>query len=464
MNKGLADLMKALGAKYWDPLPADQHKWQRAASEPPLYRMWSWLVTHTVGVGHRSAYAVSSDGRELHMEHAIKDLEMDHANAYRTWREGVAKGLWRAGTDEEGRRRLYLTGKVRAKEVSPVGEEKAKDVCADSWPPYILQQIKKLNQDQQVLFWKEAAAELALEETLRADLDAVRRRLIAERQDTLLQRFGVKVRPQKEHVPKNVPPEIHEQRKQRVENLLPVVAPVVHRYAQTVLDFAHSLKNGVRTLPESDAQTSATLLTPDTSREPQKRRAGEPSSGDRAHKASAGHGRQEAPKYLHSLSTLPALTEEEQEAENLLWTMFRHLQEENRHTDFGSELLSRERRCDVVAVRNMLVILGAGNVNQFILWVSAKMKGIDRNGLAKLPSRAPGDVKGPRSLGLFTFWAKDYAAKLDEAARERVSPQRRREEIAAAVNILRDPDETDAAKQYARDLLHTHGVEQGASA
>ena len=69
-------------------------------------------------------------------------------------------------------------------------------------------------------------------------------------------------------------------------------------------------------------------------------------------------------------------------------------------------------KADRILVGHILDALEPTNYNAmgFILFVSAKFKGLDADGMAKLKPRSPNDPGGPQSLGLLIEWAKDYAA------------------------------------------------------
>src|SRR5579872_4893491 len=194
-------LMKEIGSSSgFDPIPPDQHAWMLDPTQPPLQRMWAWMLAHTIHWGHRTAYATDkrSDGRqpgrELHMEHIAADLkdvdgrEMDLANAYRIWRRGVERGIWRDGTAEEGLRRLYLTGKVP--KFSSTGKE---IVCTDNFPRSIQNQINNLDWpvEKQLQFRERWGLENELQGHVQAALIAANRSVFTERQDNILTEFGL---------------------------------------------------------------------------------------------------------------------------------------------------------------------------------------------------------------------------------------------------------------------------------
>jgi hypothetical protein len=106
-------LAKAMGSKRgYDPMPPDQHEWQRAEGEPPLYRFWSWMCGHTIRLGRRSPFAVDEKGKPRALKDAAADLDMDLGQLSNVWKQGEQAGLWhRKG------RELYLNGGVTAASV-----------------------------------------------------------------------------------------------------------------------------------------------------------------------------------------------------------------------------------------------------------------------------------------------------------------------------------------------------------
>jgi hypothetical protein len=186
-------LMKEMGSKRgFDPIPPDQHAWVMAKDQPPLQRLWGWMCAKTIHWGHRSPYAVTKGGEELHIEHAAADLDMDEGNMRRAWREGKERGLWRNGSKAEGPRKLYLCGHVVAEKSEPEGEEKEKDkVCTEILPPYILKKIKEWPPEHQRAFWAERERFVEVRNTVLAELVAAGREVINRHADTQLQAWGL---------------------------------------------------------------------------------------------------------------------------------------------------------------------------------------------------------------------------------------------------------------------------------
>jgi hypothetical protein len=460
--EGLSDfqvvmaLMKRMGSKSgFSPIPPSQHQWQRAKGEPPLYRMWSWMCDHTIFWGRRCEFAVNVLREVRTIEDVAEDLGMDEGNAYRTWREGVEKGLWRNGTKAEGQRRLYLRGDVPKPKEEAEGEETANDtVCTDSFPPYILNQINKWEPEKQDRFRQIFANEKETLRTAQAELVAALRSVIADREDSLFREFGVK-KIREEHPPRKADPDDVAAREARLRT----AAPAVQQYVRTVAEFVQTRNSTVYTPPEKNAQTPATLLPQRTTREEPERAAvvsGMPRA--RAGKPLPNDGK----KSLNQLPavTMPELSGEEREAEDLAFRTLRQAQLAFPHTDFSRELLSPERKCDVVTVRRILRLVSPAYMEPFLDYVVTKFKGLDRNALGALPARSPAHPHGPRSLGLIVSWAGDFVRTLRPLAQEQaksacqVDPARRAAEIAACRAMLADPNESAYIKQIASDLLN----------
>jgi len=418
-------LMKRMGVKGhpYDPLPPDQHRWQRGAGEAPLHRVWSWMVEHTVGFHARREYAVNSEGRELHMEHMAKDLEIELANCYRVWKEGVEKGLWRNGEGAH-KRKLYLCGSVRPKPAlgdSP--DNNAENCLRRQFQPYIWKQIKDWPRDRLETFAAEEKAEQKLDEDLRADFDAARRSLITQRQDTRYQRWGIK-KIREEHRPKDdARAAEREARQHRVaEVLLPAIEPLFSQLAeqlsaQTIFESAHTPENGLRK-PEMEADAdNLTLLTQNLPEEPREARGA--TAGFRNGTTHAPKPSQEGQKRWHKY--LPAdgapvfTTPESRKARDFMFEQLSAIQRAFRHADLSKEAVSVHRPNDVLLVYRLLTIIGIGNELSFCVDVAAKFKGLDRNSLAKLPSRSPGEPTGPRSFGLLLEWACDFRERAQAA-------------------------------------------------
>lgn len=408
--KEAVGLMKAMGStKGFDPIPPDQHAWTMHKDEPPLLRMWGWMCTHTIHWGHRSPFAVNKERHELHLEHIAADLDLDEANARHYWRLGCAKGLWRNGTDEEGRRKMFLCGQVKSE---GEGTEK-KEVCTNLLPPQILKQVDNWPPEKQHLFRLEFASELELEKQSAATLIAANRTFFIRRQDNLFDRYGVKANRQ-QHRKNGESPEEAAARRGRVEPLL----RDVERCVQTFLNSVQSQNGTLYKGQNGSVQTGASLLPVETIEKAKRAGAASRSSTPppRPGKAPSYDGEKPA-KQLPAAKTASLtqaedldapLTQEERQAEDLLFSEVRRIQSAFPHTDFSHELISRDVKPHRLFVRRVRLTVGTANVLPFLFDVARKFKGLDRNALAKLPARAPGMPSGPRSFGLILEWAQDW--------------------------------------------------------
>ncbi len=497
LHASATELMRRINSRDgYEPVPFSQIRSQMDEGESEIGRLRGWLQSKTVRKGHFSDYAVevNSDGekRELHLSNAAKDLGMDEANARDAWRRGVQRGLWRNGTKAEGERRLYIRGDV-PKLVQPKGEEKGKEkVCADLLPPYILKQIKDWPSEKRLRLLAEEQADKDIDDQLRADFDAARRALMALRQDTRFQSYGIK-KIRERHEFKNGHAAEYAARQERVQHLLPVLEPVVKRSAQTFEEFAQThyealrkAQNGVRAdpptlLPETlrqklDSQASGNSDAVSEPAEPL------PFEGEKSpnqlpaplkprEARSPRDPHQETPEQRNERRTkLPELeTQEEREAENILFSEISRMRQMYPATDFGAAEFSQERECDRIIARRILRTVGAENLTQFIISVIANFKGIDRNSLGKQEPRAPGMTRGPRGIGLIVTWADDFGRRLADAAKPAPpAPEIRRREIQACTEILRITrvrgvaGSYDAAlRDYSIELLRLYGVNLG---
>jgi hypothetical protein len=448
------ELVKEIGGKNgFEPVPWDQIGWHGRADQSPLQRMWAWLISKTLRKGHWSPYAITKreqhGGEELHIEHAAQALGMDVANAYRTWKEGVARGLWRNGTKEEGKRRMYICGSVPQVE----GEEEAKHpplqiVCTDNLPEYILLEIKAWSPERQAQFSQEWAMRVKVRNITLAELVKAGRTILTEDDDTQLQRWGLQLKHQKHP---------SSQRIAGREARIATVLPEVRQSVLTIFELVQTQEKAQYRPENQPVQTAASLLPETTTREKKDRGAG--GTPDRVSRPVAAHQAVDGRKdKQHPAPQLPVLTDLENQALILLFFETGRMQEAFPHTDFGSERIDPQDKADQIWARRVLHQVGAENMTGFILSVAAKFKGLDRNALAKLPSRAPGTDIGPRSLGLILAWAGDYARRLSEAARPaEISAKQRAEEVRSCRWLLAQPDTSVKAKSIARDTLRAYG-------
>src|SRR5262249_75875 len=165
--------------------------------------------------GHRSAYAVDEKGAERHIEHAAADLGMDLANAYLYWRKGVNLGLWRNGTAGEGKRRLYLCGKVVPK-VDEEDEDKLQPT--NGLPPSVIAKVKEWPEEKQHAFWSAWAIRKAVRDTSLREVMAAAREILDRDDDEHLKEWGL-LRNRQEHNPKDLSPEDLKARQERISEI-----------------------------------------------------------------------------------------------------------------------------------------------------------------------------------------------------------------------------------------------------
>jgi hypothetical protein len=403
----------------FDPIPPSQHEWQASKGEPPKYRGWSWMLGHTVKRGHRTAFATNREGRELHIEHMAADLQMDLANAYKVWKQLCADGICRPGTEQEGERRMYLCGNVKPKEENEEkGEGEAKDedyanpeqiVCTYNLPSRMSKEIKDWPRERRVELRDSLEITRTMDRSLNAALMAARRTIVIQEEDTILARFGLK-RNRQEHQKADEKPEELAERRARIS---PLLEPL-QLYAHTIKNSAHTLKSTPHEVQNGSVHTTATLLPSESQSRGQSVRASEKSQQQASPKL---HHSTEGEKfgYLPAAEQAIAACFQNPEAAQLFFFELPRMQHAFKHTDFGLNEFSEERKTDQILVGRLILITGAGQETnrgmKFLLEVAGKFKGLDRNALGKLTPRAPGHDSGPRGFGLLLEWAKDFASR-----------------------------------------------------
>ena len=392
----------------YNPLPAGQHHWHLDPDNPPLQRFWGWMVANTIAMGHRTAHATSKrewdeknqrwkEGRELHVEHFAQDCKdrygepMDIANAYRTVRKAIQRGIVRYGTDEEGSRRLYLTGKV-PKFASP-----DKIVCTDNFPGAIQKQINGWSVEDQIKLRQAWDAEIKLQGHVQAALVAANRAVFIQRQDNILRSFNLEPAHQ-EHKKQEETPADAEARRARIQ---PILAPI-ENYVQTIAEF-------VQKAPEPPRQTASTLL-------PVQRLSRDKESRSVGNLPRTRTERPQEGQESQAFKQLPTreLSPREREAENLIYSEIKTMQQAFQHMDWRKEIISPKRKSDQLFVYRVIATVGVEYVPQFLRKVREQLKDLDKRAFGKLPGR----VTGPRGLGLIWEWAVQYAESLDESARQ----------------------------------------------
>jgi hypothetical protein len=195
------ELAKAMGSKRgYDPMPPDQHEWQRAEGEPPLYRLWSWMCGHTIRKGHRSTYATEEGSlKPRTLVHAAKDLGMELNQVSRLWKWGEEKGLWH----KNGGRELYLNGSVTEAQVREANKTRKNFLytglsAANRLKIQELDAEKRKNLDA---LWKAAQHH---RDTVLALSIAEGRRACEQVEDNILRQFGLEVKRSPKAKPKPV--------------------------------------------------------------------------------------------------------------------------------------------------------------------------------------------------------------------------------------------------------------------
>lgn len=122
----LARLARELGSpRGVDPIPPDQYLTYMGDEHPETLRLWAWVLSKTIRLGHRRASCVDERGRPLRLSDAARELEIGEANVRRAWRWLEAQGRVRRDGS-----RLVLTGEITR------GEEKA-GRSVHALPPYL---------------------------------------------------------------------------------------------------------------------------------------------------------------------------------------------------------------------------------------------------------------------------------------------------------------------------------------
>lgn len=444
------DLMKELGSPDgFDPLPPGQHRWHMdREGTTPIQRMWAWMVKHTVHWGHRTAYAAIRDGnkiRELHMEHCAKDLNMDLGNAYRVWKQGKDRGLWRNGTEKE-ERRMYLCGRVPRQSA-----EQPASKSAGEWPPYITRAIQDWPQKRVELLRHQLDREATLERIAQAEVITANRCVFRDRIDAILQEFGIVPRRQ-EHGKNGETAEAAAARQAR----LAALRPTVEKFVQTVADVVQCQNPDI-------VQHSVSLLCSESKNQSVISRSVGPSARSRGVKASAVDRRKKIDQ-LPAPQTITPLSDQEKRAEDLLFSEIGHMQKHEafQHMEFTHEQINPQRGSDQLFCHRVVAAVGPDCMEQFLRRVWVQLEHLDRNALGKLPGRAP----APRSLGLILQWAVEYGKKIDEAARQTADQQAawKAREVEALRQIAADQTEPAEVREQARTRLQDFAVESERSA
>jgi hypothetical protein len=234
-----SDLMRAMGSESgsWDPIPPYQRTWQLSPNEPTKHRIWAWMLAHTVAAGKKKAYATGEKGAALTVRHLAADLGMEPAEASHAFRSGVRAGLWRYGTEAEGKERLYLCAQPPPAAESadnsyseeyqtlPSSEVVYEKGCTTFLPCYILKKTKDWDSKDRDEFTERWVALLDLEKRVNAAAMAAAREVMRGLEDRLLAEYGFPSSRQLQRKNGETDEQAAERRR-RVEPLLPLVLEV----------------------------------------------------------------------------------------------------------------------------------------------------------------------------------------------------------------------------------------------
>ncbi len=454
-------LMKAMGAKSFDPMPPDQHKWQAAKGEPPIHRIWSWLCAHTIHWNgqERSPFAIDKEGNELYLEHLAKDLwgpgEVNLANAKQHWHDCKARGVCRNGTKEEGRRRLYLCGEViPAKPDQSADPEKSMYILI---PDQILKKTKDWPPEKQEKFrvwWNGwAPTQKLVSDTAQAEVVAAARSILDRGYDSALAEWGLPPNRQ-EHTNGKSPEEI-EARQKRLDSLLPTIEKYVHTVAESVQTQKTTTYNGA----VQTQSASATLLPSENTREEREpQQSGSSKSGSQSSSGPVSQGGKKPIKQLPvppASEPAPKLTEPEAEA----FAKLRSWQKDYKQCDFGEDVSIHDKG-QLTTVRKILAVVKQ-DVG-FFEWAETEKIPKLRAPFGKLPGHSR---QGGRFLGLVEEWAGDYMrgapARREQEKREAFAKAAKQTaEIEAWRAIAADPNESDEVREISRRRLKERGVSE----
>ena len=242
-RSSVQQLMHDMGARSFDPMPPDQYLSYLDRRYSPAQRLWAWLLAKTIRRGHRSPYAVDERGNDLYLKHAAAELQMDPGNARHAWRQLENEGRAKV----EGRR-LCLCGTVKPKADFPANKKRS-GVCTSTFPPYIANQINKLNPEVKAEFFARYEQEDKRQSAFTADLVAGVRTIFDLRKDTVLSEFGIKKKREKK-------------RRDPKRSLAPLLLPVVAEYVQTSIPgFVQTSPEGAYTAKNGSVQTPPSLLS-----------------------------------------------------------------------------------------------------------------------------------------------------------------------------------------------------------
>lgn len=122
-----------------DPIPPDQYLTFMEPHNPESLRLWAWVLSKTIRLGHRSASCVDERGRALSLADAARELAMDAGSVRRAWRWIESQGKVRRTGG-----RLFCAGEIVK------GEEKA-GRAVQPLPPFLRLLSPELRQQIEAL-------------------------------------------------------------------------------------------------------------------------------------------------------------------------------------------------------------------------------------------------------------------------------------------------------------------------
>jgi hypothetical protein len=252
-------LMEEIGAPSYNPIPPDHTKWAlEQPGVPPVIRLWAWVIDGTLDhkTGRqRSPFVVDEFGNERHIKDAAKRFGWDRSNLGKYWKEVQLRGWARPGTAEEGRKRIFICGKVNpVKELeeelaamysgSTGGRKKSKNGLrkphlADYYKGAVLRHIERLPANRKEAITSRLLSVRDEDERLRVDMDEARRTYIEQKENSIFDEFGIP----KTRIPLEKRKKLGTERKaeiaERDKRIKPLIK-VVERYseyAQTTFEF-----------------------------------------------------------------------------------------------------------------------------------------------------------------------------------------------------------------------------------
>src|ERR1035438_9184222 len=199
-DRPLKQLAAELGAPWLDPLPAAQYLTFADPRYEPWLRVWATILSCTIAIGCRSAFAIDRRTKEpITIEEIARRLEMDEGNARRALRR-----LLRENRIRRDHGRLFLAGVFEL----PPGE--AEQIKPDDDPATILQRsvtdlFSSYYADRIMQLKPHIIKELVIEKEanmersrwLYGDLKAAERLLDGREDNLMMARYGVNLLRQK---------------------------------------------------------------------------------------------------------------------------------------------------------------------------------------------------------------------------------------------------------------------------